>query len=770
MQSKRFGDEQIGLPQLRRKLTEIFKHEDFRSELQRAAVQAVFEGKRDVFVSMPTGSGKSLIYQLPAALKERKFAVVLCPLIALIQDQIQHLSKIKIQARTINSKSTQKERQAILDDLFAKCPDTKLLYVTPEQVATPNFQSMLERWISQDKISYFIVDEAHCVSQWGHDFRPDYIKLGAVRLKYDHIPWIALTATASAQVVDDILAQLKLKSPVAKFKNSCFRPNLLYDVQYKSTLQDPYDHLVQFCKESLGRDWESAKPMDRGCGIIYCRTRGMTIDVAENLTKKGLLTKPYHAGLKGKERTEIQEEWMKGLVPVITATISFGMGVDKSSVRFVAHWSMPQTIPGYYQESGRAGRDGKKSFCRIYHCKEERDAIRFLLLKQDSEKDNKDRNKATLQNFHEMVKYCEGISCRHSTFTRFFDNEDLASCGKMCDFCIDKNKVEKNLMHFQNGSTITTSKKQELYEKYSHPLLFDYENYDDYEAFDCGDDYESSSENKKPSSINNVPAANLGFQKASTFVKASALVENTQRVGRIKSPEETSDRIPGLTPDIRESYLTLLINNLQKNQEFLFNPKTITQDNILELSVNIEFNYFSANRVVSLYRKQLNRKVSSISEDSGNSTAHLDLKSFKPQAKPVRRSSQFVKASQITSLPASKRSIQTTIPNSHEEEIIPNTIKKAKKQQSAFVFTPKPTWSATTEPIIDESIESIFVSKSETTGMLGRCATDFAVQNSSTKKVVEVVRPKSKFTFKKKELSRSSGKQTKIGDFFKSFS
>jgi ATP-dependent DNA helicase Q5 len=344
-------------------LCKYFGYKDFKSDLQREAVKCVVEGKRDVFVSMPTGAGKSLCYQLPAAIS-KGVTLVLSPLIALIEDQITQLSKRRIPAAALNSKTSSSERQKILFNLKSK-GDTnlKLLYITPEMAATTHFRQTLSRLHSQGKISHIAIDEAHCVSEWGHDFRPDYQKLGELRDTLPGVPMVALTATATPHVQDDVVTSLRMKGPVAIFKSSSFRPNLFYDVSFKDTLKDPHKDLCDYITTAM----TSGKT--QGCGIIYCRTREGCQELAGRLTSKGILAKAYHAGLKADNRTMIQQEWTKGDVPIIVATISFGMGVDKANVRFVVHWTVPKGIESYYQESGRAGRDGLKSFCRLYYSK-----------------------------------------------------------------------------------------------------------------------------------------------------------------------------------------------------------------------------------------------------------------------------------------------------------------------------------------------------------------------------------------------------------------
>ncbi|CAB1342098.1 unnamed protein product [Coregonus sp. 'balchen'] len=333
---------------IKKALKTHFGFDKFRSQKQEDVVKAVVKGDRDVFVCMPTGAGKSLCYQLPAVLA-KGITLVISPLIALIQDQVDHLRDLNIPACSINSKLPAGERRLILADLESESPRLKLLYITPEM---------------------------------GHDFRPDYLKLGNLRARLPGVPCVALTATAPQKVQEDIAKSLRLRSPLS-FATPVFRSNLHYEVVYRELLEDPYKHLHAFIREALTL---GEGPKGQGCGIVYCRTRESCETVAHQLTKLGVLAKPYHAGLKAGDRTEAQTDWMQGKVLVIVATISFGMGVDKANVRFVAHWNLAKSLASYYQESGRAGRDGLPSSCRTYYSPKDREQLNFLIRKEVARK------------------------------------------------------------------------------------------------------------------------------------------------------------------------------------------------------------------------------------------------------------------------------------------------------------------------------------------------------------------------------------------------
>lgn len=346
-------------------LRNTFNHEQFKSKLQEDAIRCIVGGSHNAFISMPTGSGKSLCYQLPAVIRDG-LSIVISPLIALIYDQLSHLSNLKIPAATINSKQSLKERTEIIKRILCSpcsmetfaLPKIKLLYVTPEQCETDAFRSIAKKLTDSNSVSYFFVDEAHCVSEWGHDFRPAYLRLGNIRSSlFPGVPCIALTATANPRVKADIISTLKLNPQLSpdydslfitkfmQFVTGVFRSNLYYDVRFSDLIKDPYNDLSSFIHQCLYGDAPSdsswvinsfsnfIKFKKNSSGIVYCRTREDCETVAHQLSIRGVLSQAYHAGLSNADRTRVQEEWFKGKFPVVTATISFGMGVDNPHVR-----------------------------------------------------------------------------------------------------------------------------------------------------------------------------------------------------------------------------------------------------------------------------------------------------------------------------------------------------------------------------------------------------------------------------------------------------
>lgn len=588
-------------------LCKVFKHDGFRTELQRDAVTQACKFTRDLFVSLPTGSGKSLIYQLPAVYKNQGLVIVVSPLVALISNQILNAHKLGIPCATINSHMPKMWNTQVKDELKKKDTKLRLLYITPETLCSDHFQPYLHCLNKNKVLKLFAIDEAHCVSSWGHEFRHDYLKLGQLRTRYPDVAIVALTATATNKVLKDILDILNLRDP-KHIVASTFRKNLYYDVVMIEKLDEGVmNSLTNFIKHCLGikstkkkeedkkkptkkvtssfakattllneigsqgssagsgsgqfvsaatllttepekratkkapiraaravqapilasekaritsffkpkpievvdlcdssdekkdedvfvvKDDSRAKrqkreavtsPVDQkpinnneatksqGVGIIYCRTKLTCDELADFLLKKGISAQPYHSGLTSKERSQIERDWMDERVLVICATISFGMGIDKANVRVVVHFNMSQSLANYYQESGRAGRDGLKANCRLYYSQADQNAITFLLRKDIDESGGGDGSggggymnegvesggggggksaisasrrkqtaRAALERFERMLDYCRSTNkCRHLLLAKEFSLAEETSflakgCGGSCDYC-----------------------------------------------------------------------------------------------------------------------------------------------------------------------------------------------------------------------------------------------------------------------------------------------------------------------------------------------
>lgn len=415
---------------MRAVLQKYFGYSSFKP-LQEDIIRDVLD-KRDVLVLMPTGGGKSLCYQLPAVMKDG-VTVVISPLISLMKDQVDDLQSIGISAVSINSTLDYGRVLEIKSQLLKK--DIKLLYVAPERIMIPDFFDFLQ----QLNVCLFAVDEAHCISEWGHDFRPEYRKLNLLKERFPTVPLIALTSTAVPQVQEDIVNQLEMKGTKI-YKASLDRKNLFYQILPK---KDIYRSVVGYLKKR-----------QNDSGIIYCQSRKSVDDLADKLKTDGIRALPYHAGLSSVIRKENQEKFIKDDVSLIVATIAFGMGIDKPNVRFVIHCDMPKSIEGYYQETGRAGRDGLKSDCILFFSYGDKIKHEYFIKKIENEQ----FRQIAYKKMWDMINYCTGNRCRRLGLLKYFGEKYNGQNCSMCDVCAPQNKTQV-IMQEKFESTIPRAKK-----------------------------------------------------------------------------------------------------------------------------------------------------------------------------------------------------------------------------------------------------------------------------------------------------------------------
>lgn len=410
-------------------LKDCFHLKGFRSN-QLDAINATLAAK-DVFVLMPTGGGKSLCYQLPSIISSgctRGITMVVSPLISLMEDQLAHLQELGIKASVLNSNTTADEKNLINQALYDRNPEAllQILYVTPEMLSTnQGMISKLERLHERKRFARIVIDEAHCVSQWGHDFRKDYTEIGNFRMKFEGVPVMALTATATENVKLDVINNLSIGG-CEVYTQSFNRPNLYYEVRSKPKGAAINEAIASIIKspDYAGR-----------CGIVYCSARKKCESLAKSLREQhGIKARHYHAGLEPEEKSTTQKSWQAGKFQVIVATIAFGMGIDKPNVRFIIHHSLPSSLEGYYQETGRAGRDSRRSACFLFYSYADTVSLNRHIDESEGDFQQKERKRAMLRS---MVAYCENKSdCRRAQVLGYFSEKFPSSrCKRECDNC-----------------------------------------------------------------------------------------------------------------------------------------------------------------------------------------------------------------------------------------------------------------------------------------------------------------------------------------------
>ncbi len=400
-------------------LHDVFGYSSFRGE-QEAIVAHVSAGG-DALVLMPTGGGKSLCYQLPALLREG-VAVVVSPLIALMQDQVDALKQLGVRAAFLNSSQEADEAREVTAQLMRG--HLQIVYVAPERLLMESFLVLLEQIEHGAGIALFAIDEAHCVSQWGHDFRPEYRKLTVLHERFPQVPRIALTATADAPTRAEIVERLKLEE-ARQFVASFDRPNIRYRITQKGVTQktSARQQLEAFLENEHAND----------AGIVYCLSRRKVEETAEWLKSRGWDALPYHAGLEASVRNKHQRRFLREEGVIMVATVAFGMGIDKPNVRFVAHLDLPKSMEGYYQETGRAGRDGLPANAWMAYGLGDVVSMRKML---DSGDAPEARKQVERQKLDALLGFCESTQCRHQTLLRYFGEQHPGDCGQ-CDNCLN---------------------------------------------------------------------------------------------------------------------------------------------------------------------------------------------------------------------------------------------------------------------------------------------------------------------------------------------
>lgn len=431
---------------LQQALKKYFGYDSFRDGQEEIIAHAL--NNKDLLVIMPTGGGKSLCFQLPALLK-KGITIVVSPLISLMQDQVTSLQDNGIRATFLNSTLNFTEVRRREDDILAG--KIKLLYLAPERLVSEHFQEFLNRITNITSIAGFVIDEAHCISEWGHDFRQEYRQLRQLRFRFPSLPIMALTATATPRVQQDIIQQLNLREPIIR-RFSFNRPNLYYEVQPRQ--QRTYSQILRLIRSFSGS------------GIIYCFARKTTEQLAADLRKDDVSALPYHGGLSDQLRSQYQEQFIRDDVQVMVATLAFGMGINKPDVRFVIHHDLPRNIESYYQESGRAGRDGEPAQCILLYNPSDEFKINYFI----KQKETVQEQKIAREQLKKVLAYAQTSYCRRIIQLSYFGEKFKGNCGG-CDNCLNPPNREDWTIEAQKFLSCVARTRERFGAKYIIDIL-----------------------------------------------------------------------------------------------------------------------------------------------------------------------------------------------------------------------------------------------------------------------------------------------------------
>ena len=542
---------------LKKSLKEFFGFDQFKGD-QEKVIQAIMD-REDCFVIMPTGAGKSLCYQLPALLKDGT-AIIISPLIALMKNQVDSIRGFGDSdsvAHFLNSSLSKTQAKQVKDDVSSG--KTKLLYVAPETLKKDETIDFLK----QITISFVAVDEAHCISEWGHDFRPEYRRIKEMIKAIDDVPMVALTATATPKVQSDIQKNLSM-TDARVFKSSFNRDNLFYEVRAKGKKDQTLKDIISFINKRSGKS-----------GIVYCLSRKKVEEIAEILVANGIRALPYHAGLDAKTRSKHQDAFLMEDADVIVATIAFGMGIDKPDVRFVIHYDVPKSLEGYYQETGRSGRDGMEGSCLLFYNPNDCEKLeKFLKDKPVAERE------IGTQLILEMSAFAESSQCRRKFILHYFgEGFDSDNCNKMCDNCRHPKKEEEVTKEFVQALEVIKTAQGRVAMKHVVNVLIG-----------------KSSNEVKAYKHDQLPQFGIGKEKGPMFWKSCI------RLGLLNN----------LVDKNIEQYGLLSIT--EKGEDFLENPRKVTMAQDVEYE-NVKEEEFEKVEYESVYDEELFMKLKELQRE-----------------------------------------------------------------------------------------------------------------------------------------------------------